>query len=263
MPWWRMPLVGDAAAPGSLQRRPACTYRPSTGRRLRPGPASEREGSDGRGPGPEAKTNRVRQSRAHVLVDLPTGLPRVLAGRRRVVQVLNNLFGNAARHAPKLFPIRIAVASENGHVAVSVSYEGRGVVLELPHVSQGVGGGEQGMAAGHGLGLAICKRLVEAHGDRIRAESSGAGHGTTITFTLPVDEAPGRAEVVDAAGPGTGRAAAHSGRGRRPADAALRPRRALGDLLRPARDGCVAQPHAHPSDRAAALGAARPDAGRD
>ena len=46
-------------------------------------------------------------------------------------------------------------------------------------------------AAGHGLGLAIFKGLVEAHGGRIRAESAGAGRGTTVTFTLPVAGEPG------------------------------------------------------------------------
>ena len=137
-----------------------------------------------------------------VLVDLPARLPRVLADRRRVVQVLNNLFANAARHAPESSPIRVAAARENGHVAVSVSDEGRGVAPErLPHLfRKGAGAGEKGTAAGHGLGLAICKGLVEAHGGRIRAESAGAGRGTTVTFTLPADEAPGRAAAGRAAG---------------------------------------------------------------
>ena len=121
-----------------------------------------------------------------VLVDLPTGLPPVMSDRRRVVQVLNNLFANAARHAPESTPIRVVAAREDAHVAISVSDEGRGVAPELlPHLFRKHPGGRAGATAGHGLGLAICKGLVEAHGGRIRAESAGAGHGTTFTFTLP------------------------------------------------------------------------------
>ena len=134
-----------------------------------------------------------------VLVDLPTGLPPVMADRRRVVQVLNNLLANAARHAPESTPIRVAAAHEGARVAVSVSDEGRGVAPDLlPHLFRKHAGGRAGATAGHGLGLAICKGLVEAHGGRIRAESPGAGRGTTFTFTLPLAgeagaEAPGRA----------------------------------------------------------------------
>ena len=120
-----------------------------------------------------------------VLVDLPAGLPPVMADRRRIVQVLNNLLSNAARHAPESTPIRVAAMREDAHVAVSVSDEGSGVAPELlPHLFS-KHGGEQGATAGHGLGLAICKGLVEAHGGRIRAESPGAGRGATFTFTIP------------------------------------------------------------------------------
>ena len=137
-----------------------------------------------------------------VLVDLPSGLPAVMADRRRIVQVLNNLLANAARHAPESTPIRVAVAREDAHVAVSVSDEGRGVAPEqLPHLFSRHGGAGQGGAAGHGLGLAVCKGLVEAHGGRIRAESAGPGRGTTFAFTVPVAGEPGAAAAGRAAGP--------------------------------------------------------------
>ena len=121
-----------------------------------------------------------------VVVDLPPDLPRVLADARRIVQVLDNLLSNAARHSPAASPIRVSAARDGAHVAVSVADDGEGVAPErLAHLFRrhaGIGGGEGG---GSGLGLVICRGLVEAHGGRIRAESGGPGRGTTITFTLP------------------------------------------------------------------------------
>ena len=139
-----------------------------------------------------------------VLVDLPAGLPPVMADHRRIVQVLNNLLANAARHAPESTPIRVAAVREDAHVAVSVSDEGSGVSPELlPHLFSKHAGGGRGAAAGHGLGLAISKGLVEAHGGRIRAESPGAGRGATFTFTLPVAGEAGAGAAGRAAGPPT------------------------------------------------------------
>ena len=141
-----------------------------------------------------------------VSIDLPEDLPRVMADPGRIVQVLNNLFSNAARHSPESSPIRVAAERDGVHVAISVSDEGRGVPPErLPHLF----GKHAGMAAdggpgvrGHGLGLAICKGLVEAHGGRIWAESGGAGRGTRSTFTVPV---AGDAGAVDPGSAGSGR----------------------------------------------------------
>ena len=132
-----------------------------------------------------------------IIVDLPVDTPRALADRRRIVQVLNNLFANAARHAPESSSIRVSAVREDGHVAVSVSDEGRGVAAELlPRLFDKHAG--EGSKAGYGLGLAICKGLVEAHGGRIRAESAGPGLGTTVTFTLPVAGEPGPEAVAQA-----------------------------------------------------------------
>ena len=126
-----------------------------------------------------------------ILVDLPAELPRVMAERRRIVQVLGNLIANAARHAPESSPIRVAAALEQEYVAVSVTDEGRGVAPEkLPQLFSRPVAGEEGVPVGRGLGLAICKGLVEAHGGRIRADSAGPGKGTTFTFTIPAAAEP-------------------------------------------------------------------------
>ena len=136
-----------------------------------------------------------------VLVDLPEDLPLVLTDGPRIVQVLNNLLSNAARHSPGSTPIRVAALRDGPHVAVSVSDEGMGVPAEqLPRLFQkysGLGGDEGGRGLrGSGLGLAICKGLVEAHGGRIRAESDGPGQGTRFTFTVPAAEDSARAPVT-------------------------------------------------------------------
>ena len=77
--------------------------------------------------------------RHSVLIDLPPDLPPAMADRRRVVQVLNNLFSNASRHAPESSPIRVTAMREGVHVAISVADEGRGVAPErLPHLFRAV-----------------------------------------------------------------------------------------------------------------------------
>ena len=155
-------------------------------------------------PEPAAVTELVEQARSifmggggrhGIVVDLPAGLPPALADRRRIVQVLVNLFANAARHTPESSPIRVAAERDSDQVVVSVADEGRGLAPErLARLfDKHAGAGEDGASAGHGLGLAICKGLVEAHGGRIRAESAGPGRGTTVTFTLPAAGRPGRA----------------------------------------------------------------------
>ena len=137
-----------------------------------------------------ARTTFLSGDRRHsVLIDLPPGLPRVLADRRRIVQVLNNLLANAARHSPESSPIQVSAERDGVHVAISVTDRGRGVPPEqLPNLFRsypGTAGGE-GATAGTGLGLVICKGLVEAHGGRIHAESGGPGEGTRFTFTVPL-----------------------------------------------------------------------------
>ena len=129
--------------------------------------------------------------RSNVSIDLRPNLPRVLADRRRVEQVLINLLTNAARHSPESSEIRVKAAVEGVHVVISVADDGVGVSAErLPYLFRrffrAEGDGQDGVGAG--LGLAVCKGIVEAHGGRIWAESDGSGRGATFTFTLPAVE---------------------------------------------------------------------------
>ncbi len=125
-----------------------------------------------------------------VFIDLPPDLPPVMADRRRIEQVLNNLLSNAAEYSPESFPIRVEAQDAGVQVAISVADEGRGVAPErMPYLFRKHAGraGEAGArdVSGTGLGLIICKGLVEAHGGRIHVHSGGVGQGTRITFTLP------------------------------------------------------------------------------
>ena len=134
-----------------------------------------------------------------VRIDLPPDLPRVMADRQRLVQVLNNLLANAARHSPESAPIRIEAEREGLHVAVSVSDEGRGIAPDQlgQLFRKYTAAGDREGGSGGGLGLAICKGLVEAHGGRIWAESGGVGLGARFTFTMPVAEESGAGLATD------------------------------------------------------------------
>ena len=123
-------------------------------------------------------------------IDLAPDLPLVMADRRRIVQVIGNLLTNAARHSPESSAIKVSVAQDGVHVAVSVVDEGRGIPTErLPNLFRKFSRRDDDNPGGDtGLGLAICKGIVEAHGGRIWAESEGPGLGARFTFTIPVVE---------------------------------------------------------------------------
>ncbi len=126
-------------------------------------------------------------------VELAEDLPLVMADKRRIVQVLNNLLSNAIGYSPEGSPIVVSARRDGVHVAVSVSDRGRGIPAEmLPELfrkfSRAFDRGISSGVEGSGLGLAICKGIVEAHGGRIQAESDGPGLGARFTFTLPVAE---------------------------------------------------------------------------
>lgn len=142
----------------------------------------------------DVRTTFLSGGHKHSLqVDLVSGLPWVMADRFRIVQVLGNLLTNAAKRSPESSSIRVTAALGEFQVAVSVSDDGQGIPAEsLPNLFRKffrVATEEQG--GDTGLGLAVCKGIVEAHGGRIWAESDGPGLGARFTFTLPLVEDSG------------------------------------------------------------------------
>ncbi len=148
--------------------------------------------------------------RQDVRIEAPPDLPMVMADGRRVVQVIGNLLSNASRHAPASSVIRIGAEPEGLHVRVTVTDQGRGIPADrLPRLFRKFSRLDAGDHEGDtGLGLAICKGIVEAHGGRIWAESDGPGLGARFSFTLP---AAGEAETF--APRGTGSSGVRSWRG--------------------------------------------------
>ena len=130
-------------------------------------------------------------------IDVEPDLPLVMADRRRIVQVLGNLLSNAARNSPESSVVRVSAVRDGVHVAVSVADEGRGIPVErLPDLFRKFSRAQSDEQGGDtGLGLSICKGIVEAHGGRIWAESDGPGTGARFTFTLPSVEESGAGPV--------------------------------------------------------------------
>jgi signal transduction histidine kinase len=115
---------------------------------------------------------------------VPHGLPPVLADADRLDRIVTNLVGNALKYASGRVVVR--AESDGDHVRVSVADEGPGISAEdLPRIFDRYYRGQRHEGEGLGLGLFIVRKLVEAHGGTIRAESR-AGVGSTFTFTLPV-----------------------------------------------------------------------------
>lgn len=152
-----------------------------------------------------------------VEVGIPRDLPRVVADPQRIVQVLNNLLSNAARYSPESSAIRVEAAVDGHYVEVAVDDEGEGVPPDLrPHLFRKHSGVvRRDGSPGAGLGLAICKGLVEAHGGRILARSGARGRGTQVVFTIPAaQEAVARQTSAGAGESATARRRGSGARGR-------------------------------------------------
>jgi K+-sensing histidine kinase KdpD len=124
-----------------------------------------------------------------ILLHLPSHLPPVYVDGKRIAQVLVNLVRNAATYAPKGTEISISASVRAGFMQINVKDQGPGIpAAERRKVFKAFQRGinvENGMTQGAGLGLAICKGLVEAHGGRIWIKKKTTP-GATVSFTIPL-----------------------------------------------------------------------------
>jgi K+-sensing histidine kinase KdpD len=119
-----------------------------------------------------------------VRTDLPPDLPLVDADYGQLEQVMTNLLANAARHAPRASDVWIAAAREGDAVVLEVSDQGRGISPDdVARLFEPFVKGET--SRGSGIGLAICKSIVEAHGGTLGVRRTFGG-GATFSFTVPV-----------------------------------------------------------------------------
>jgi signal transduction histidine kinase len=132
-----------------------------------------------------------------VVVKVEANARQVRADPGRLEQILRNLLENARRHTPAGGGIRVDAVRDGDRVRVAVSDTGEGIPPEhLPRVFERFYRAEPSRdraSGGAGLGLAVVRRLVEAHGGDVQASSPGRGGGATFTFSLPaVEECVGR-----------------------------------------------------------------------
>ena len=120
-----------------------------------------------------------------VAADVSPELPPLEADEERLLDVLENLIGNAVKFTSPGGTITVGASHQGSDVLIWVKDSGSGIAAEqLPHIFDRFWQAQKKERRGIGLGLSICKAIVEAHGGRIWAESA-VGVGTTVSFTIP------------------------------------------------------------------------------
>ena len=128
----------------------------------------------------------------HVALEshIEPGLPAIELDRERMGEVLANLLANALRHTPPGGAVKVSVAQRPDAVEFDVADNGEGIAAEhLDRVFERfyrVDPARTRATGGTGIGLAIVRAIVEAHGGSITATSDGPGRGTTFTVTMPI-----------------------------------------------------------------------------
>lgn len=133
----------------------------------------------------EAQRTLASSAEVEARCDVPAALPDVWGDRDRLLQVFENLIGNALKFTQPGGRITVGARREGGEVLFWVADTGAGIARDaLPHVFDRFWQARRGERTGAGLGLSIVEGIVEAHGGRVWVESQ-LGRGTTFFFTIP------------------------------------------------------------------------------
>ena len=126
-----------------------------------------------------------------IVLAIPRRPVKVEGDRVQIELVMDNLLGNAIKYSPMGRPVRVELRKKGLEVEVKVLDQGIGIAPQhLPKVFDKfyrVEGGYSRRTPGSGLGLYICRSIIEAHGGRIWAESVPGG-GSTFSFVLPISQ---------------------------------------------------------------------------
>ncbi len=139
-----------------------------------------------------AQSAIAAQKALDLKADIPADLPRAWADPDLLYRVLENLVGNAVKFTPSGRDVRVGAHAEDGpgsRLLVSVTDTGEGIPLKIRErlFQKFVAGDQDGR--GSGLGLAFCRLVLEAHGQRLWVESTGE-QGTTFCFSLATAAPP-------------------------------------------------------------------------
>ncbi len=133
----------------------------------------------------EAQRLRASSAEVDLRLDLSQDLPEIWADRHRLLQVFDNLIGNAIKFTPRGGRITIEAAPKGPDVLFSVSDTGSGISVEdQSHLFDRFWQARTARRSGAGLGLSIVKGIVEAHGGSVWLDSA-PGRGSTFLFTIP------------------------------------------------------------------------------